>query len=598
MKSLIRNEQVYSTMPRTRFNAASCSLFFLLFILSNHAWSNSGTPSDYNIKYWSFIDYQNRNLDELLSVPNEQWTPFNGKTRESFIASDDFWRGNEHPIVWVKIKLPRHIVFHDLWLEIVPNVGIDGLIVEKLDDKWTWEEPEGRRIDDSTNIPVNHLTFKIDAQNEYKYAYLKLNTSQVFHFSVNEYNYSGFSWYLVKSHLFNAFILGALALAICYNLVIGISAGERVYLIYSSYVLCIFLFSAVIMGYGRVLFPDWGGDGVNIRTFGFLLCFTVISFVREFFDSKNFMPTVDNVMQYTRVGIVVLAIVSLFINDFYAFLISDFAALFVPILVTFTISKAMKMGHPLAKYLLLAWSFIIISSIYWALVWIGLIEPTLLPTRLVLLGSLVEVVLISLVLGYRYSFLKAQTEQLTNAQNRFIELSETDELTGILNRRGFLKAANSAMLEGKKNSAWLSLDIDHFKQFNDVNGHLAGDKLLAEFGGLLAKRTQREDLAAKLMTEDARKHYRKAFIGRIGGEEFAILLINSNLAQTKLYAERLLREFEDITVKDKAGGVASSTLSIGGAIFTDDITLENAWQRADKNLSKAKSEGRNQCNIA
>jgi diguanylate cyclase (GGDEF)-like protein len=310
------------------------------------------------------------------------------------------------------------------------------------------------------------------------------------------------------------------------------------------------------------------------------------------------MPTVDNVMQYTRIGIVVLAIVSLFINDFYAFLISDFAALFVPILVTFTISKAIKMGHPLAKYLLLAWSFIIISSIYWALVWIGLIEPTLLPTRLVLLGSLVEVVLISLVLGYRYSFLKAQTEQLTNAQNRFIELSETDELTGILNRRGFLKAANSATLEGKKNSAWLSLDIDHFKQFNDVNGHMAGDKLLAEFGGLLAKRTQREDLAAKLMTEDARNQYRKAFIGRIGGEEFAILLINSNLAQTKLYAERLLREFEDITVKDKAGGVASSTLSIGGAIFTDDITLENAWQRADKNLSKAKSEGRNQCNIA
>ena len=226
--------------------------------------------------------------------------------------------------------------------------------------------------------------------------------------------------------------------------------------------------------------------------------------------------------------------------------------------------------------------------------WLGIIPPELWVLNLLKAGSMIEITLLSLVLGYRYSYLKKQTESLSEAKTRFKTLSETDELTGVLNRRGFLKHVEQLMRRGNRDLVWLALDIDHFKQFNDTYGHLAGDQLLNAFGNLLSTKGRREDLAARLISADNEQPYRRGVAGRMGGEEFAVLLVDCSLPRARLYAERLLREFEKLTVSSMDGEKVGTTLSIGGTQIKHEDNIETAWSRADRWLYEAKEKGRNQ----
>ncbi|MBS7697143.1 MULTISPECIES: GGDEF domain-containing protein [unclassified Chelatococcus] len=154
--------------------------------------------------------------------------------------------------------------------------------------------------------------------------------------------------------------------------------------------------------------------------------------------------------------------------------------------------------------------------------------------------------------------------------------SSTDLMTGLLNRRGFEERAG-AMLLGEEGSpvSMVYCDIDHFKAINDTHGHAAGDRVIQEFADLLATEMRAEDIA-----------------GRIGGEEFAILLPDADIEGARAFAERVRRNLEARRFETLAGR-PRVTASFGIATRRAGEYLHELTRRADKMLYEAKGGGRN-----
>lgn len=563
-------------------------LFFACYV--SHA---QGSP-DEGIRIDRLLDHDNMDLMEINALPDDRWQVIKDNINRSVVTERDYWSGSQGAILWLRLYIPKSIATRKHWLELVPNVGLDGQLAVYENRQWQWFLPEGKQPESEGSAPVNFLTFVLEPANEAKTYYLKLNTSQVFHFGINIRNEHDQMWYLLSDNLFNGIVFGLLALALFYNVAIGFSAGERMYLYYGFYVFCNAGYLCVISGYSRLLFPDWGGEGYLSNTMVLMVMFSATIFLREFLNTAKTTPLFDRILTVQQWTLLIASLFVSFVSDFAGYLTAEILGVFCPMIILVAGFISLRAGHPLAKYFMIAWTMFLVCAGVWGWMWLGLIPPELWVLDLLKAGTISEITLLSLVLGYRYSYLKKQTESLFEAKTRFKTLSETDELTGVLNRRGFLKHVEQLMRRGNRDLVWLALDIDHFKQFNDNYGHLAGDQLLNAFGTLLATKGRREDLAARLVAVDAEKPYRRGVAGRMGGEEFAVLLVDCSLPRARLYAERLLREFEKLTVTSMDGDKVGTTLSIGGTQITPEDSVETAWSRADRWLYEAKDKGRNQ----
>ncbi len=158
------------------------------------------------------------------------------------------------------------------------------------------------------------------------------------------------------------------------------------------------------------------------------------------------------------------------------------------------------------------------------------------------------------------------------------EESNTDSLSGLLNRRGFEGAAIasvSAATEANTPFCLIVCDIDHFKSINDTYGHALGDNVIHMVGALL------KDAAGS-----------NGIAGRIGGEEFCVALPNSNIEMAMLLAESVRAQLE-LTGKAVVGGAETITASFGVELLRPDDNYHSVFDRADKALYLAKNSGRN-----
>lgn len=175
-------------------------------------------------------------------------------------------------------------------------------------------------------------------------------------------------------------------------------------------------------------------------------------------------------------------------------------------------------------------------------------------------------------------------EQIQQNQTALFELATRDGLTGLLNRREFLRLLRDEINRARRygrSFAVLLLDIDHFKKVNDSWGHPAGDEVLRCVAGRIMNELRPTDRA-----------------GRYGGEEFAILLTETGLDAATTAAERIRAAIARGPVDTPDNGSIAVTVSIGIAAFPQAGSEETALiSVADRNLYSAKAAGRN-CVIA
>lgn len=189
------------------------------------------------------------------------------------------------------------------------------------------------------------------------------------------------------------------------------------------------------------------------------------------------------------------------------------------------------------------------------------------PEKIRALWLIIAILIIFVV--YRHRLLKKQAKVLT-------ELSQTDKLTNIHNRLHLDKV----LLHGRELSnryhntfSIILIDIDFFKQVNDKNGHIVGDKFLQQLALLFSDSIRKSDI-----------------LGRWGGEEFLIICPETSLPEAIVLAEKLRLEVAQTIFLN----VGKKTASFGVAEYQSEESIDSFLGRADRSLYSAKSEGRNQ----
>jgi diguanylate cyclase (GGDEF)-like protein len=170
-------------------------------------------------------------------------------------------------------------------------------------------------------------------------------------------------------------------------------------------------------------------------------------------------------------------------------------------------------------------------------------------------------------------------ERLASMHRDLVRLASLDSLTGIFNRRAFFERAaeiRAQASDGGTLSA-IMLDIDNFKRVNDVHGHAMGDHAIREVASVIGGAGE--------------------VVGRLGGEEFAILLPGSNLAAARDGAERLRRKLAALRL-DANGKTVTLTCSFGVSEMQAGESLDDVLRRADMALYAAKAAGRNRVVVA
>lgn len=186
-------------------------------------------------------------------------------------------------------------------------------------------------------------------------------------------------------------------------------------------------------------------------------------------------------------------------------------------------------------------------------------------------------------------------DKLKKEIERLKKLIYEDELTKLLNRRGFFKLAEPVFKEIKfiksnpnrrknfkiTNLSIILLDIDNFKKINDTYGHLIGDKALVLVANIIKNRLREIDL-----------------VGRYGGEEIIILLLGANKHSAYNIAEEIREKIASSSLTISKSKKLNITASFGIAELKKEKTLEELTKKADKAMYRAKKSGKNRTVIA
>lgn len=185
-------------------------------------------------------------------------------------------------------------------------------------------------------------------------------------------------------------------------------------------------------------------------------------------------------------------------------------------------------------------------------------------------------------LGESYKTIKKQHRELQDSFAQMEVLAKTGPLTKLANRRAFLERSETIWQVANRSERPFGLllaDLDHFKRVNDQYGHASGDRLLQQVAARLTSSVRAQDV-----------------VGRWGGEEFIVLLPETDLAGSLNLAEKIRLNIET-TAFDLQEMTLKASLSIGVSHYEKGLSLEKCIQHADEALYQSKESGRNRVTV-
>ena len=268
-------------------------------------------------------------------------------------------------------------------------------------------------------------------------------------------------------------------------------------------------------------------------------------------------------------------------------------------------------GYKPARLFLLAWAMFLLGTAIFTALAFGMLPKNFLTEYGVQIGSALEMLLLSVALGYRYASLRNENErivgdakqqlerkveqrtvelrdalgQLGDAHARLRETSQRDGLTGLHTRTYFSERFENLLVQARRNDEPVSLlmiDLDNFKSINDRYGHLTGDECLR--------------WAARTIGQALRPH--GALLARFGGEEFIVGLPGLGLQAAAVVADTLCQKVREAPCSSCQHDI-QITISVG--VHQADANfggIDAALQRADEALYEAKAQGRDCVRIA
>jgi diguanylate cyclase (GGDEF)-like protein len=436
-------------------------------------------------------------------------------------------------------------------------------------NEWRIHKTGDRRPFAARDIAHRDFVFPIHvpAQGE-RVVYLRYQSQGPIDISLSLFSSPELLESLSREQLAYGIYYGCVIMLLVWSSLVFIAVRDRAFLAYFAYVGTFGLYMLIHNGLAyQYLWPEsprWGNTSlvalINIALFAGL------QFSRMILRAKEVTPRLDRAARGLQTVAAILLLAAPFVP--YSTIIAPVAAL-VLIGVIFMLVMgvaAMLLGSRPARFYVIAWSSFLCGSVIFLLKTFGVLPHTFFTQNGWQIGSLLEMILLSMTLSTRMNELQHQ--------------SRTDPLTMLGNRRLFddrLPQEFVIARQEQKPLSLLVLDIDHFKGYNDRHGHPQGDQ------------------AIKAVANALRKFARKPLVAcRYGGEEFTVILPGIDCQTAAAMSERLRR-----TVEETLHGDLAITISVGYACLSrgDFENADKLFEAADSALYRAKQRGRN-CVVA
>lgn len=545
-------------------------------------------------------------LADVLAQPPSAWQD---KGERSFN------RGYSSSTFWLRIGLPQ-------WADGPRYLGIANPLLEHL--SLHRQRPDGlltepvdmgmARPFSERPLPFVSFVMPLSDADSGATLWLRVRSRTSMQVPLNWWDASEFTRHQQLISLFHGSYLGVIAAMLAYNLLLFLAIRERAYLWYLGWMVSISVFVLTLNGSAYQWFwpdaPQW-----NLAVLPASLSLAIacsVGFLVHFMRTDDQPQPGETLFWWLCLGNLALAAASP-VLPYQTAIISAIAMAMLAVLAAVAAAAARALrGHFSAQYFLIAFSFVIAAGVVLALNKLGLMARTFLTEHATEIGAALEMVVLSLVIIARLNHQRHQrevaqaalletqrrltteleirvaerTRDLQDANARLTELSQTDGLTGLFNRRYLdtqLPLDLRRMARSDAGIAVMLIDIDHFKHFNDTHGHPAGDACLqAVAAALRAQLTRIGDTMA-----------------RYGGEEFCVLAPESTEEGAIALAEKLRAAVARVPVPIDQQS-AAVTVSIGLHWHRADhtSTASAVLKQADRALYMAKAAGRNRVNMA
>jgi len=396
---------------------------------------------------------------------------------------------------------------------------------------------------------------------------------------------------------------GLLLCMAVFNLLIFISTRDPNYLWYVSYIVFYGLLQFTLNGLAfEHLWPEQGWW--NNRAISFFIAmgmFSILGFSRSFLQLRENVRWLNRIIVAVMAFFPFMALAALAYPDYGPVIrITTFVASISVLFILVGGVVTLYQGFRPARYFMIAWSALLAGMMLYTLKTFGMLPANFLTEYAIQIGSAFEAILLSLAMAARLRLLMLENQKIQQEMNFRLEqrvsertselqvvnqkleaLSSTDSLTGLYNRRFFDERLDLEVGRNSRNGplSLLMIDVDLFKPLNDTYGHLAGDDCLRKIANTIADGVSR----------------RADVVTRYGGEEFAVILPDTDSEGARNRAEIIRRRVEENLSFNWNGEAISVTVSVGVATVAAGgrVSADELIETADKALYDAKQNGRN-----
>lgn len=558
-------------------------LWALCFLLPFHI--DAAPSSEPTLEFLFPVD-NNTKLVDVQNNPNWHEST-DGWIKEKF-TEYDFWLGETPKVAWLRVNPTRWPTTENgpYLIELASSGVSRADLYFRIDGDWqslnsdfllqnAHQDNLKREL-----ILSRFIAFEVNEKWQSAPIYLKVMATHKLHLQVNIAATNKHLSDNLMTEAFFFFCYGILFVMALYNLVIGRYLQDKLYYFYSLAILSTLLYQVFAHGHSR-LFVYFNWDQVN-HLLNFLVMLSALTasiFLFYFANFKQFTPKLAKYFKVFLYFIGVATLLTLFVSTNAALNIVLISAGSTPMLAMLAALWAWYRGSKTAGVFVLAWSFYILGGFLWLLYWTGIVSLTNWVELPLVAGAALESILLSLALGYRIQLMQKQGHSLKKSETYYKKISALDPMTKLANRRAYDQYLGN-LLTDEITFSLVLFDIDHFKSYNDSYGHLAGDKVIIQLGEVLQEAIREDDMAA-----------------RIGGEEFALVIINKRVSTARNIAERIRIIFSKTAFSFDEQKIYC-TVSIGITIVEKNDNIERLVERADQALYRAKEKGRNQTQMS
>ena len=499
----------------------------------------------------------------------------------TFVQQDRpvLFRSRSNSAFWIRLRIrdpqkpgdERFIMIHNASLENVDAWFPDGTCVRV-----------GKRVDiRSIQIKTRVWNIPVPASvREGDYVYLRVKSPTIMWVPVKILTSSQILNQSFRENLLFGVFFGVLIAVFFVNLFSYMVMKNRHFLIYMSYLLSLLVYHLMVHGFLHfipmpfkaleiLLWVSLAGVGVFMSLFA-----------KRFLDLKDRLPFVNIVLDVILGLFAVQTIIGILGLSVLANQIAYVTGFVTPLIIIATTIKLYFSGFQEVRFYLIAWFALFAATLIWSTA--AYAEAQIPANYFFLIGTSINSLLFTLAIFDLLRKELSEKDVMVEREKYYINLSRTDPLTGLYNRRYLNELVKRLEADGElpTDSAMIMIDLDNFKVINDTHGHLAGDMILTKTGSKIKKHIRKTDIAC-----------------RYGGDEFLVFLPGANEVAAHGIAEAIRNDILGDFSYSEEGEEIHITVSIGISENRLDDSFDGLFLRADAALYQAKKTGRNKISV-